>query len=830
MDSQSTIVRSPDQLSILLSSTGDVPTAHDTLGFIPYVESVARFLESPSTQPPLAIAIEGEWGSGKSSFMKMLRNRLRGNSRSSIFRESLTLERAGGTGLVKALWVASRAAFKSAHSVTVEFNAWRNDKEEALWAAFALKCTRELRRGQAWYRKPFGWLKLLFSRVNGTAGAIELFRFIGLLLLWTALLLAVPIAVLLNGKGWTQQKAHDFSQWASKGERPPNAGAPAPARSEPQTGVSERIIRWGLNGGILGTWLAFVVFGSTQILKLGNPLEAKLDKVLRTPSYEGRLAFIDQFHEDFRKILDAYAGKRRIYIFIDDLDRCEVPKAGELMQAINLLIDDDPRVVFVIGMDREKVAAAVAAKYATLLSFLTNEVAGSPADKLAFGYAYLEKFIQIQYRLPQPRPSSLRTFLEDLAISRTTQSELSWLRSLFPRRTVESEPLSGPPPESAGPSVKADEKVQAINRRAVELLVRHDSEIVRDVTLMVAPVFDLNPRRLKQFINLFRLSALIASELGLFDAVDNKPVMTFEQLGKFEAISMKWPDIVRDLESDKLLLSKLTRQAIGKNVDEIDQRLSRSPRLKYLLSFGILDKDGKESIDGERYSLESLDVDALLSIMAPVVRPTVTTPYPDASSATESETQSATLYLRPTASVAAEEPAFQEPEETPDSLRDSVAIEVERLGRRYAQIRNTMPAGDERTSEMTAIVRRARDLAGRMKDNELPLNLFRNSEHPGSRIVALGLAQGARRAEYLPIALDGILRSRSAFEQYHAMSLANTLIDALDNSQKNELGMALQQKDTLQAIGDDSSRLTLLTQILTRLQGKPTISRASRRK
>jgi hypothetical protein len=33
-----------------------------------------------------------------------------------------------------------------------------------------------------------------------------------------------------------------------------------------------------------------------------------------------------------------YAEGSRVYVFVDDLDRCEVPKAAELMQALNLLI------------------------------------------------------------------------------------------------------------------------------------------------------------------------------------------------------------------------------------------------------------------------------------------------------------------------------------------------------------------------------------------------------------------------------------------------------------------------------------------------------------
>ena len=56
---------------------------------------------------------------------------------------------------------------------------------------------------------------------------------------------------------------------------------------------------------------------------LGNPLETDLQKYLRAPDYHQRVSFIEQFHEDSTRIIDAYAGDKTIYVFIDDLDRCE---------------------------------------------------------------------------------------------------------------------------------------------------------------------------------------------------------------------------------------------------------------------------------------------------------------------------------------------------------------------------------------------------------------------------------------------------------------------------------------------------------------------------
>jgi hypothetical protein len=98
------------------SGLPDVPTAQDRIGFKPYVRAVGWFLSDAETKPPLTLSIEGPWGSGKSSFMLQLEEEL------------------------KALEPPGRNQYY------IRFNAWRSDKDEALWAAFALTFMKEFER------------------------------------------------------------------------------------------------------------------------------------------------------------------------------------------------------------------------------------------------------------------------------------------------------------------------------------------------------------------------------------------------------------------------------------------------------------------------------------------------------------------------------------------------------------------------------------------------------------------------------------------------------------------------------------------------------------
>ncbi len=98
-----------------------IPQTPSYLGFGLYVQAMTAFLQSPGTQPPLAVAIEGEWGSGKSSFMLQLEQQLRRRARDRV--------------------------------PVVRFNARRYDKQEEMWAAFALAVMECLRSDATWLRR-----------------------------------------------------------------------------------------------------------------------------------------------------------------------------------------------------------------------------------------------------------------------------------------------------------------------------------------------------------------------------------------------------------------------------------------------------------------------------------------------------------------------------------------------------------------------------------------------------------------------------------------------------------------------------------------------------
>ena len=381
-------------------------------------------------------------------------------------------------------------------------------------------------------------------------------------------------------------------------------------------------------------WLAALFFVGSYAFwiykHVGKSLELKLERYIHKPDYEGRTSFIESFHEDFKRVVSAYAGNRKVFIFVDDLDRCDLPRAAELMQAINLMIGEDNHLVFILGLDREKVAAGITLKYKELMPFLKNgagEDAASARHPSAFGYTYLEKFIQITFRVPRPSESGIQKFLDSMG-----QSEEELKQAELQKQT--------------------EREVRRERRKLIEVRSRADSKEMQTQVKLVAPMLQWNPRRIKQFMNDFRLQAYIASDLGLLDLVsDGEGIeaakITLEQLGKFVAITMAWPDLVMDLIGFPTLLTAIYerlaapgREKLGESkTDEPDrlvqadwdQSQSQEPARTRNMPFTspetwLVNRWSKETNlealllanckreDGARYSLEGTDLQVLLNI------------------------------------------------------------------------------------------------------------------------------------------------------------------------------------------------------------------------
>ena len=532
------------------SSVGDSAAAVDELGFELYVNALADFLVAPNTRAPLTCSIEGSWGSGKSSFMLQLKNRL---------------------GTI------------APNSRTIEFNAWKYDKQEELWAAFALKVTRSLREKLTWPRRLRGDFRLFRTRIKGWNERLSL---AALLLTWLLLLVGLGGIITWTLRVSQHQRVGLIKSLTGTKEKTPQGTvheAAEPAASSEAPPLPDPWYDW-LSWSPLATAAVLLVLLTGKIPEsLRKRLfEAQLEKYIDRPDYKGKAAFVDTFSEDFSKMIAAYgpAGGDKIFVFIDDLDRCEAPKAADLMQAINLMIGDGSSLIFILGLDRAKVSAAIAFKFHKIIPYIdpSLDLAASPESVRSFGDTFLEKFIQLSFRLPvSSNETQARRFIDSLITD-----------AAFPPTTGSTTPPKATPAEAAAAAA-------ASSRRALRIESGAESQRIRDIVMMVREVLEYSPRRIKTFLNAFRLALYIASAQGLLDVDSNtgEAEVTPERLGKFLVLTSRYPELRLILDRDPAFLENLQRYAL-KGLSPADDQFAglwlERPGIQKLMSFGLAGK------------------------------------------------------------------------------------------------------------------------------------------------------------------------------------------------------------------------------------------------
>jgi hypothetical protein len=101
---------------------------------------------------------------------------------------------------------------------------------------------------------------------------------------------------------------------------------------------------------------------------------------------------------------------RSIVVFIDDLDRLEPREASEVLRLIRA-VADFPNIIYVLSYDPDVIAQTL-----------------SKAVQVDDGAAFLEKIVQVSFRVPRPEAYDLRRWLQT-EVQKLFAEELSSVQS-----------------------------------------------------------------------------------------------------------------------------------------------------------------------------------------------------------------------------------------------------------------------------------------------------------------------------------------------------------------------------------------------------------------
>ncbi|WP_309892155.1 P-loop NTPase fold protein [Archangium sp.] len=346
----------------------DSPIEHprqDVLGLGALAQGLSNFIRNERTQPPLTVAITGEWGTGKSSVLNLLRTDL--------------CERG-----FRPVW----------------FNAWHNQQEDnllaALYSNIISQCVPKLPTLEAIEFR----LRLLLRR---SARIVFLLSVLLLVLTWAVAFFLRNPEQLDFVTGWVSTVT-DKVLGSTTPEAPSAPDAPP---------VDD--MTWPT---LLGSLASLGLLARTVLKSLKSfgvdpaRLLASVGGSVRLEDSRERVGFQARFAEDFQDVTEAL-GPRRMVLLIDDLDRCAPQNVVKMLEAINFLVSSGKCFV-VMAISRRVIEEYVSQQLGEAADNLSPLVVpvleGQPAPaeeqarqarRIAFARQYLEKLVNVELPVPQ---------------------------------------------------------------------------------------------------------------------------------------------------------------------------------------------------------------------------------------------------------------------------------------------------------------------------------------------------------------------------------------------------------------------------------------------
>jgi WD40 repeat protein len=536
----------------------DLESEEDRLGIAGDVQTIAALVAALSTKPPLSVALLGDWGIGKSSFMRLMRDRV----------AELARQSAGG-----------QSAF-AANVRQVRFNAWHYS-DDHLWVGLVEHLFRELAEpvegdGTARRREleeELSERKAARDRLAEDLRRVERRR--GLLTLFRS---AQVARATISGL-WQELRSGGWRTWVALLVLAAGAAGIV---------LGEGVLRWlggvvAVLGPVAVAWRRlgeYTEVARRQLADRKSEVDAeirtteeelsrvdparRLDKLLKEIStadrYESYRGLTGRIHHDLRRLSEDLAAAReqwdgtgtpplqRIVLYVDDLDRCTPSRVVDVLQAVNLLLTMDLFVV-VVAVDPRWLLRSLRRHHEGL--FDANEV------------AYLDKIFHI--------PVALRP-MGDRAVG--------YLRSLLPKDEVPAQrPVRQEPAAQEAPRVAATAKVPA--RQVVASSNMMTSNVVtrpprpdlspeglrlrsqeREFLERLTPLLG-TPRAIKKLVNLYRLLRLGVGEARLGEFLGGT------QGGPHQAAALLLAALVGAPHDARKLLQGLASVEPGKDIVDV---------------------------------------------------------------------------------------------------------------------------------------------------------------------------------------------------------------------------------------------------------------------
>lgn len=213
-------------------------------------------------------------------------------------------------------------------------------------------------------------------------------------------------------------------------------------------------------------------------------------------------AHLHAFREEFVELLKA-ADIDRLVVVVDDLDRCLPDTTIETLEAIRLFLFV-PGAAFVIAADEGMIEYAVRAHFPDL------PLSSGPST---YARNYLEKLIQVPFRLPPLGYVETKTYLTLLIAGRSYDHGSHEFDTLL---EIGREVLRRPWAGTGLTRTAIEEKLGSVSME-----IENAIQLADQLAYPLAEGAQGNPRQIKRFLNTLNLRLAIAEERRISDDVNS---------------------------------------------------------------------------------------------------------------------------------------------------------------------------------------------------------------------------------------------------------------------------------------------------------------------
>jgi WD40 repeat protein len=545
----------------------DAATTDDLLDRRRLADAIADQLDrsartrSSAPDGPIVVSIEGPWGSGKTSLMKLIRKRLSQRSAPSepppkaghplTIHEALRLVRQHQNRAAPTAEPIGDNPFRGI--VTVWFNPWEHQSGEQIWAgltheiieaAGSVLYPSEQARQRYWFTRNlartdrYGLRRALHRRTLSPLFGVALaavvaqlaiavaelnkpFSVLGYTITAANLALGVSLAFLLVGGAHTAVR-HLWS--------PAVHHLPAEIFHQPVSGTA-------------------IPDGATMA-------DANTD-----PLHHARAGALYMYQHDIGDVItDLGNHGYDLVVFIDDIDRCRPATSVEVFEAVNLLLSGVVSRTslcthFVIGLDPQVVADHLDRNYEDTQRNI-GDWADAPrptphGDDPSPGWAFLRKLIQLPVLVPHVPDGGIERFVDRVTSPNRPTTVVPAPTTPDPTPPTAA-PRTAPPSPPPGFAHRPTEAVPTTPEPTtpVDIIpwrtLQQHPDVRATLIRRLAAQPDRSLREAKRLINVWQLYARLSAPLG-HETQPGMATRRAEHLILLAEIVTRWPALQRPL-------------------------------------------------------------------------------------------------------------------------------------------------------------------------------------------------------------------------------------------------------------------------------------------